>query len=126
MRYFCLVYTDEAEWEALSAENRVALLREGQDLDEVLWKSGRCLASGRLEAVQTATTVRVRGGRVALVDGPFAETKERLAGFYLIDARDLNDAIRTASTLPSAQFGSVEVRPVRVGGHEGSGLRFVT
>jgi hypothetical protein len=126
MRYFCLVYTDEAEWEALSSGSQVALRREGRDLEETLRRNGRCLASGRLEPVQTATTVRIRGGRVVFVDGPFAETREKLVGFYLIEARDLNEAIRTASRIPSAQFGSIEVRPVRGGGRDGTGLRLLT
>jgi len=71
------------------------------------------LAAEPLEPVETATTVRVRNGRTYITDGPFAETKEQLAGFYLLDARDLNEAIAMASKIPPAREGSVEVRPVR-------------
>jgi hypothetical protein len=71
------------------------------------------LAAEALQPVDTATTVRIRNGRLAVTDGPFAETKEQLAGFYLVDARDLNDAIQVAAKIPPAREGSVEVRPVR-------------
>jgi hypothetical protein len=81
--------------------------------DTAVRKSGHCLASEALESVRTATTVRVRNGKVAVTDGPFAETKEQLAGFYMIDARDLDEAIRLASKIPPARVGCVEVRPVR-------------
>src|SRR5262249_7687859 len=81
--------------------------------DTALRKSGHCVGSEALESVQTATTVRVRNGKVSIIDGPFAETKEQLAGFYLIDARDLNEAIQLAAKIPPARVGSVEVRPIR-------------
>jgi len=76
-------------------------------------KSGHCLASEALQSVQTATTVRVRNGKTAVTDGPFAETKEQLAGFYMIEAKDLDEAIQIASKIPPARVGSIEVRPVR-------------
>ena len=79
----------------------------------MLRQSGYRIAAEALESVQTATTVRVRNGKVSVTDGPFAETKEQLAGFYLIDARDLNEAIQVASKIPAARVGSVEVRPIR-------------
>src|SRR6186713_3262786 len=75
--------------------------------------SGHLLAAEPLHPVHTATTVRVRNGQVSVTDGPFAETKEQLAGFYLIEARDLNEAIQLATKIPPAQFGSIEVRPTR-------------
>jgi hypothetical protein len=81
--------------------------------DQALRKEGRCLASEALQPVRTAATVRVRDGKVSIRDGPFTETKEHLAGFYLIDATDLNDAIQVASQIPPARVGSIEVRPVR-------------
>jgi hypothetical protein len=74
--------------------------------------SGHYLAGERLQPIQTAATVRVRGGKVSATDGPFAETKEQLGGFYMIDARDLNDAIQVAAKIPSARQGSIEVRPI--------------
>ena len=81
--------------------------------DQALRNSGRCLASEALQPVRTAATVRVRNGKVSVTDGPFTETKECLAGFYLIEAADRNDAIQIASQIPPAQVGSIEVRPVR-------------
>lgn len=106
MKYLCLVYSEESKLEELSDAECLAC-------SEDLQASGQRIAAEALESVQTATTVRVRSGRVAVTDGPFAETKEQLAGFYLIDAVDLNDAIRVASRIPAARVGSVEVRPVR-------------
>jgi hypothetical protein len=82
--------------------------------DQALRDAGRCLASEALQPVRTATTVRVREGKVSIRDGPFTETKECLAGFYLIDAADLNHAIQIASQMPPARVGSIEVRPIRV------------
>jgi len=81
--------------------------------DTAVRKSGHCIASEALESVQTATTVRVRNGKLSVTDGPFAETKEQLAGFYMIEARDLNEAIQLASKIPPARVGSIEVRPIR-------------
>jgi hypothetical protein len=106
MKYLCLVYGEEKMLEGMSDDECMAY-------DAALRNRGHCLASEALQPVQTATTVRVRNGKVSISDGPFTETKEQLAGFYLIDARDLNDAIQIASQIPPARVGSVEVRPVR-------------
>jgi hypothetical protein len=106
MKYLCLVYLDERRLDELPDKDCVAY-------DSVVRKSGHCLASEALESVQTATTVRVRNGKLAVTDGPFAETKEQLAGFYMIEARDLNEAIQLASKIPPARVGSIEVRPIR-------------
>ncbi len=106
MKYLCLVYLDEKRLDELPDEECVAY-------DTAIRKSGHCIASEALESVQTATTVRVRNGKVSITDGPFAETKEQLAGFYLIEARDLNEAIQLAAKIPPARVGSVEVRPIR-------------
>jgi hypothetical protein len=106
MKYLCLVYLDEKRLNELPDEDCV-------EFDTGIRKSGHCLASEALQSVQTATTVRVRNGKVAVTDGPFAETKEQLAGFYMIEARDLDEAIRIASRIPPARVGSIEVRPVR-------------
>lgn len=106
MKYLCLVYLDEKRLDELPDEDCVAF-------DTAIRKSGHCIASEALQSVQTATTVRVRGGKVAITDGPFAETKEQLAGFYMIEARDLNEAIQIAAKIPPARVGSIEVRPVR-------------
>ena len=112
MKYLCLIYIEEKKLDALSKRELDALIDEALAYDEVLRKSGHYLVSDALQSVQTATTVRVRNGKVSVTDGPFAETKEQLGGFILIDARDLNDAIQVASKIPPARLGSVEVRPI--------------
>jgi hypothetical protein len=106
MKYLCLVYLSEVNWKACPDETCF-------EFAEGLGRSGRLLAAEPLHPVATATTVRVRNGQVAMTDGPFAETKEQLAGFYLIDAKDLNEAVQVAAKIPPAKYGSIEVRPVR-------------
>lgn len=106
MKYLCLVYGDEKELHTVPDSECLAY-------DDALRQSHRCLASEALESVRTAATVRVRNGKVSVTDGPFAESKEQLAGFYLVEARDLNEAIQLASKIPPARVGSVEVRPIR-------------
>ena len=115
MRYLCLMYVDEKRVEATPAEVMTAVEQECAAHSEALRESGQLVACERLQPAQTATTVRRRGGDVTVTDGPFAETKEQLAGFYLVEARDLNEAIRIASHLPPGRFGGVEVRPVMPG-----------
>jgi hypothetical protein len=112
MKYLCLIYDEEAKMNALSKDEGEAFMGEYFTFTEDIRKSGHYVAGEALHPVQTATTVRIRNGRVSTTDGPFAETKEQLGGFYLIDARDLNDAIQIASRIPSAKLGSIEVRPV--------------
>jgi len=106
MKYLCLVYLDAEHWAACSDQVCMDCVRE-------LQASQQLVGGEPLHATHTATTVRVRGGQVTLYDGPFAETEEMLAGFYLVEAKDLNEAIRIASGIPPAQYGSIEVRPVR-------------
>lgn len=106
MKYLCLVYSIEQDLETLTDAECLAV-------SEALKESGKRIAAEALEPVLTATSVRVRNGRISVMDGPFAETKEQLAGFYLIEATDLNDAIRVAAQIPAARVGTVEVRPVR-------------
>ena len=106
MKYLCLVYGEEQAMQAMDDRHCVAF-------DEEVRKSGHCIASEALQPVASATTVRVRNGKLSVSDGPFAETKECLAGFYMIEARDLNEAIQIASRIPPAQVGSIEVRPIR-------------
>jgi hypothetical protein len=106
MKYLCLVYLDKEKWSAVADA-------ECADCSVGLRSRGMLLAAEPLQPVETASTVRVRNGKVSVTDGPFAETKEQLAGFYLIDARDLNDAIQVAARIPPAREGSIEVRPVR-------------
>lgn len=106
MKYLCLVYLDEKRLGELPDEECVAF-------DTSIRNSGHCIASEALESVHTATTVRVRNDKLSITDGPFAETKEQLAGFYMVEAKDLNEAIRLASRIPPARVGSIEVRPIR-------------
>lgn len=113
MKYLCLIYYEEAKLNALSGSEHDALASEALAYAEELWKSGHSIVAEALQPVQMATTVRVRNGMVAATGGPCAETREQLSGFLLIDARDLNDAIRVASRVPSARLGCVEVRPIQ-------------
>jgi len=106
MKYLCLVYMEPQRLHAVP-DSECAACGAGMRSRGVL------IAAEALQPVDTATTVRVRNGRVSVTDGPFAETKEQLAGFYLIEATDLNEAIQTAAMIPPAREGSVEVRPVR-------------
>lgn len=112
MKYLCLIYLDEKELDAAPADRVEAVGKECLAHTDELSRAGQLIATERLESVQTATTLRRRGEKLTVTDGPFAETKEQLAGFYLIDARDLNEAIRIASHIPPGQFGCIEVRPV--------------
>ena len=116
MRYLCLIYYDEKNLNALSRSEREALSAESFAYCDVLRQNGRFIAAEPLEPVHTATTVRVRAGKTSTTDGPFAETKEQLGGFFMIDATDLNDAIRVAAQIPAGRLGSVEVRPIKEGG----------
>ncbi len=113
MKYLCLVYLNEKAFGDMPPSESQALIDEHLDYDDVLRKSGHFIVAEALESVQAATTLRVRNGRVSVTDGPFAETKEQLTGFFLIEARDLNDAIQVAGRIPSARFGSIEVRPIQ-------------
>ena len=113
MKYLCLIYFEEELLYDLPERQIDALASECLACEEELQHSGHFIAAEALESVQTATTVRARGGKVFVTAGPFAETKEQLGGFFLIDARDLNDAIRVAAKLPQAPMGRIEVRPTR-------------
>lgn len=110
MKYLCLVYSEESRLHSLpeSPEDR-----ECQAYAEHVAGTGRMLAAEALEPVAEARTVRVRGGHRTISDGPFSETKEQLAGFYLIEADDMDQALDVAAGIPAARVGSVEVRPVR-------------
>jgi hypothetical protein len=112
MKYLCLVYYDEKDLEAMPADEFAAFSEEHVVLDEDLRRSGHSIVAEALQPVHTATTLRVRNGKLSTTDGPFAETKEQLGGIYLIEARDLNDAIQAAARIPAARVGSIEVRPV--------------
>lgn len=113
MRYLCLIYDEESKLAAMSKTDSDAFMGEYFTFTDGIKKSGHHLGGEALQPIQTATTVRVRKGKVSTTDGPFAETKEQLGGYYLIEARDLNDAIQVAAKIPSARLGSVEVRPIQ-------------
>jgi hypothetical protein len=113
MKYLCLVYHEETKVNALPKREYDAIVSEVLGYREELRASGHYITSSPLQPVQMATTIRVRDGKVSITDGPFAETKEQLGGFYLIEARDLNDAIRLASKMPPARIGCIEVRPLQ-------------
>ena len=112
MKYLCLVYAEEKRIAALSGDAWDALVAENLALCEDLRQSGHYVSASPLDSVQTAVTVRLRNGKLSTIDGPFAETKEQLGGYYLIEARDLDEAIQVAGRIPGARLGSVEVRRI--------------
>jgi hypothetical protein len=112
MKYALLLYTDHDEWERTPAETQQQILQEYVALDEAMKAKGVLAGGEGLETVSTATTVRVRDGKRTIIDGPFAETKEALGGFYVVDCESLDEAIEWAAQLPDAREGSVEIRPV--------------
>jgi hypothetical protein len=109
MKYMLLIYSDESTW---TPDERQACMAESTGLSHELAAAGKYLLAAPLESVTTATCVRVRGGKRLLTDGPFAETHEQLGGFYLIEAKDLDEALGVAGRIPAAKRGTVEVRPV--------------
>ncbi len=113
MRYACLVYMDDGFIGRLSPRELETLNRDSVAYDVDLQRSGRLVHAEALQGPESATTVRLRGGKVSTTDGPFAETKEHLGGFILVEARDLNEALRIAAGIPLARLGAtIEVRPV--------------
>lgn len=114
MKYLCLIYDDEKTMAGMSKADSEAFMGDYFAFTEGIKKSGHYVGGEALQPVASATTVRIRNGKTSTTDGPFAETKEQLGGFYYIEARDLNDAIQVASKIPSARTGSIEVRPVMV------------
>ena len=112
MRYLCLIYQDEARWERMAQADIDEVHAEYFGFRDEVKRSGRYVGGSRLRPTSTATTVRIRGGRLSTTDGPFAETREQLGGYLLIDARDLDEAIEIAARIPVARFGSIEVRPI--------------
>jgi hypothetical protein len=112
MKYLCLIYDDEKKMAAMSQNEGQAFMGEYGAYTESVKGSGHYLGGNPLQPVHTATTLRSRNGKLSTTDGPFAETKEQLGGYYLIEAKDLNDAIQVASRIPSVKTGSIEVRPI--------------
>ncbi len=114
MKYLCLIYDEESTWAAMPKSESDALMGEYFGFTNAIKASGNYVAGEALQPVHTATTVRMRNGKMTTTDGPFAETKEQLGGFYLVEASDLNEAIQIASRIPSAKIGSIEIRPIVV------------
>jgi hypothetical protein len=119
MQYLLLIYGDEARWDSLSEEERSALSHEYGKLSSDLREQGKLLAGEELQPIATATTVQVRDGETLVSDGPFAETKETLGGFYMIEAESLDEAIEWASRIPASRTQKIEVRPTV--DHSGTG-----
>lgn len=113
MKYLCLIYDEENKVYSLPQNDMQRLMEDCTAFTRGLRDSGHYLGGNNLEPVKAAMTVRVRNGNVSTTDGPFAGTKDQLGGYYLIEARDLNEAIQVASRIPSAKLGCIEVRPVR-------------
>jgi len=113
MKYLCLIFSGDKPWSALSQSEIDAWTAEQADYGQTLHQSGHLVTAEALQHAERATTLRVRNGQLSVTDGPYVETNEQLGGFFVIEARDLNDAIRVASKMPLARFGNVEVRPIR-------------
>lgn len=112
MQYLLLIYTDESRMKDVTPAEREAMFLEYRELTQSIIQSGNMRGGEGLQPTSTATTVRVRNGKTLTTDGPFAETKEQLGGYYLIDAKDLDEATKIAARIPGGRIGSVEVRPV--------------
>ena len=115
MKFLCMAYEEERKLNALAKSEWEVLRAETLTYVDELKKNGYLITAEPLQSVRTAATVRVRNGKVAITDGPFAETKETLGGFFLINAKDMNEAIKVAAKWPSARLGSIEVRPIEDG-----------
>jgi hypothetical protein len=112
MQYLLLIYDRESAWAAMSEADQLKTIQEYGAFSNSIRESGHYVGSNRLQPVASATTVRVQNGKALTTDGPFAETREQLGGYYLIEAKDLDDAIGVAARIPSARLGSIEVRPI--------------
>jgi hypothetical protein len=113
MQYMLLIYASEAEGRRVSEAQMREVMQDYMTFTQSIAEAGQLKAGDPLEGTSTATTVRVRNGKTVVTDGPFAETKEQLGGYYIVEARDLDEAIGIAARVPGARFGSVEVRPIR-------------
>ena len=112
MQYLLLIYGKESDWDTKTEADRSTILNEFMEFTKSITQSGHYLGGNELNVTSTATTVRMRDKKRLVTDGPFAETKEQLGGYYLIEAKDLDDAISLAARIPSARWGSIEVRPI--------------
>jgi len=116
MKYVCLGYMEEKKWETMSETERNAMVDECFAYDDVLRKKGHFVGGEALQGAGNATTLRWKNGKVSITDGPYAETKEQLGGFYILKCKDLDEAISLAAKIPGAAAGRVEVRPIMVFG----------
>jgi hypothetical protein len=112
MKYMLLIYDEERAWAGMSRDEQDRTMAEYRQLSTELKASGKYIAGSQLQPVSAATAVKVRNGKRLITDGPFAETKEQLGGYYLVDAKDLDEAISIAERIPSARIGTIEVRPL--------------
>jgi hypothetical protein len=112
MRYMLLIYSPESFWQSISEQERGKIYQEYLDFTDSIRKSGHYVAGDPLERTSEATTVRVRNGKAMATDGPFAETREQLGGYYIVKAKNLDEATAIAERVPSSRFGSIEVRPI--------------
>jgi hypothetical protein len=112
MKYLLLICDDEKAWAALSEADQRKILAEYGELTQQIRSSGQFLGGSQLQPASSATSVRVRDGKRLVTDGPFAETREQLGGYYLVEAKDLDEAIALAARIPSARMGTIEVRPL--------------
>jgi hypothetical protein len=112
MNYLMLIYSSEKQESSLSGDAINTIMQEYKEFTQSIVQSGKFKAADRLKPTSSASTVRVRDGKVTTTDGPFAETREQLGGYYLVDAKDLDEAIAIAARIPTARVGSIEVRPI--------------
>lgn len=112
MQYLLLIYENERRWSSMTERDRDAEMKEYFDFGDAIGRSRHYLNGNALQPTTSATTVKVRDGKTLATDGPFAETKEQLSGYYLINAKDLDDAIAVAARIPAARYGGIEVRPI--------------
>ena len=112
MKYLCLIYSDESQWPKLPKNDTEVMLKEYGAFGEAIKKSGHYVTGDRLHPTTSASTIRIRNGKTSTTDGPFAETKEQLGGFYIVNAKDLNEALMIGAKIPGAKVGSIEVRPI--------------
>ncbi|MGH7653615.1 MAG: YciI family protein [Gemmatimonadaceae bacterium] len=112
MKYLCLIYDNEASMRTMTKDESAKMMAEYGAFTEAIKKSGHYIGGNALQPTATATTVRSRGGKVTTTDGPYVETKEQLGGYYMIEAKDLNDAVQVAARIPAARVSGIEVRPI--------------
>ena len=112
MQYLLLIYGNESRWDTVPKAEQDKIMKEFMDYSRSIAESGHMRGGNELNVTATAKTVRVRDGKELVTDGPFAETKEQLGGYYLVEAKDMNEAVKLGARIPSARWGSIEVRPI--------------